>query len=342
MSKLKEIFGPLAAKATPVAFVIKGSPDPDAIASSLALLSFYQSIGGEGTIYHEDHISHSSNKMMINVLDINLAELKLEKVQEEFYVICDHADPNIGLDMAKCILHVDHHKDSAGDWDHAQEEIIELDSGSCSSIIVRLLCEEDFFANTPSAQQIATALAYGIKTDTDNLDSAREKDWDAMKTLSQYCNQDNLKKITSSRIPPQTIKVLKAALAAEKQESNWLYASAGFLQDTYRDSIALVADEMIRRQGVDHVLVYAIIEKEEGTSIQGSVRSIDAGFDMEGFVKSFSDNAGGRKYKGGFEIPLGFLATCENRELLEEITTTTVEGRINTILSTTKKKEKKA
>jgi len=338
LSKLKQVFEPIKA---PIAFVIKGSPDPDAIASSLALCSYYQALGGEGTIYYEDQVSHSTNKAMINILDINLVATKLKDIKEDFYVICDHQNPDIGLDMSKCILHIDHHKDAAGDWDHAQEEIIETDAGSCSTIITRLLGEVDFLANAKTSQQIATALSYGVKTDTDNLDSAREKDWDAMKTLSQFCNQDNLRKITSSRIPPQTIKVLKAALAAEKQNSNWLYAGVGFLQEAYRDSIALVADELIRRQGVDHVLIYAIIEKEEGSSIQGSVRSIDAGFDMDGFVRSFSENAGGRKYKGGFEIPLGFLATCENRELLEEITTSTVEGKINTILSTTSTKKEK-
>lgn len=333
---LKQIFDPAENK--PVAFIIKGSPDPDAIASSLALLTFYRSIGGDGTIYHSDAISHPANKAMINILDIQMAESSIASIAEEYYVICDHADPAVG-DL-KCLLHVDHHKIEATEEELSIPQIIEYDAGSCSSIITRLLHEEDFLSSCANAAQIATALAYGIKTDTDNLDMAREKDWDAMKVLSQYINKDDLKKIANQKISPQAAEVLKKAWACEEAAQNWLYAGVGFLQETYRDSIAQVADEMMRRQGYDCVLVYGIIEKSSGTVVEGSIRSTDAGFDTDAFVKQFSKSAGGRKYKGGFQIALDFWSDCEDRELLETFVNTTIKGKLQSILGTSKKKKK--
>lgn len=345
IKSLKEIFEPLNKAA--VAFLVKGSPDPDSIASSLALLQYYQSIGGEGAIYHEDYVSHSSNKTMINILDIKLQEKKLSEIEEAFYVVCDHTSSIIEKIKSKCILHVDHHKEHKDlEGNLAQDDcvhIVEYDAGSCSSIITRLLNEIDFFdSGEGSISQIATALMYGIRTDTDNFDSARAKDFESMKILSLYYNQDSLKKITRSRISTQTADVLKKALQSEKSEQNWLYAGVGFLQESYRDSIASAADEMIRRTGVDHVLVYAVIEKSGEALVEGSVRSVDPGFDLEGFVKHFSNNAGARKYKGGFQIPLGFWSSCPNQEMLEEFVRNTIESKLKTILGTnTKKKGKK-
>lgn len=343
---LKEIFDFCNKK--PVAFLIKGSPDPDAIACSVALLNLYQSTGGEGSIYHEDYISHSANKAMINILDIKLSETKFSEISEPYYVVVDHCTPFIDkIDPSRCILHIDHHKDSSENFIEDKikyslmTQIIEHDVGACSSIVTRLLEEVSYFSTpTTNLNQVATALVYGIRTDTDNLDIARSKDFEAMRLLSQFCDKDSLKKITRTRLSTQTAEILKRALQHEKTEQSWLYAGVGFLQETYRDSIAAVADEMMRRAGFDHVLVYAIIEKEGSVVVEGSVRSIDPGFDIESFVKNFSNNAGGRKYKGGFQIPVGFWSSCPNQEMLEEVVTSTIESRLKSILGTNKKQPK--
>jgi nanoRNase/pAp phosphatase (c-di-AMP/oligoRNAs hydrolase) len=342
---LKTIFESLDHR--PVSFLIKGAPDPDAIASTLALLSYYQSIGGDGQIYREDYISHSANKAMINILDIKIQETKFRDLNTEHYVLVDHNSPYVdGIEITKCVLHIDHHKEHKDDAKDESKlgitQVVEYDAGACSSIVTRLLDEVGFFNSThTSISQVATALMYGIKTDTDNYDAARPKDYEALKILSQYINKESLQKITKSRISTQTADVLKKALSAEKTEQNWLYAGVGFLQSTYRDSIASVADELLRRTGIDHVLVYAIIEKSGAAVVEGSVRSIDPGFDMESFVRDFSDNSGGRKYKGGFQIPLGFWSTCPNQEMLEEFVRSTLEGKLKGILGTNTKKKRK-
>ena len=341
---LRTIFEGLNNK--PVAFIIKGSPDPDAIASSLALLSYYQTLGGDGQIYHEDYISHSANKAMINILDIKVSETPFSNLNPDVYILTDHSNPNIeGIDLAKCALHVDHHKESHdGEKDKTKaqiNQIIEYDAGACSSIVTRLLNEVDYFnSGSNTISQVATALAYGIRTDTDNLDGARPKDYDALKILSQYINKENLQKITRSRISTQTADVLKKALTAEKTEQNWLYACVGFLQETYRDSIASVADELIRRSGTDCVLVYAIIEKAGELVVEGSIRSTDPGFDMDGFSRNFSTNAGGRKYKGGFNVPLGAWCSWANQEQIEEVVKTSIENRLKSVLGTNTKAKK--
>lgn len=342
MKLLKDIFSKIEQK--PVAFIIKGSPDPDAIAGSLALLCYYQALGGTGKMYYDSYVSHTNNKAMINILGIQME--KVSTFQEintkyEFYIVVDHATATVeGLDLSKCILHVDHHKEKEKDKEeslHAQcLHVIEGDAGASSTIVTRLLSEVDFFqSNHPDVERVATALMYGIRSDTDNLDGAGPKDWDAMRILAHHSSKSDIKKITKSRITAQTAEILKKALANEQEEQGWLYAGVGYLQDSYRDSIATVADELMRRSGIEHVFVYAIIEKSTGNMVvEGSVRSVDPGMDLDSFVKSFSDNAGGRKYKGGFQIPLGFWGTCPNREILSDFVQETVEAKFLSILNT--------
>lgn len=338
--KIKELFSKIDQK--PVAFIIKGSPDPDSIAGSLALLCYYQTLGGSGKLYYDSYVSHSNNKAMINILGIQME--KVSSFQDinnryDYYVVIDHATFQVeGLDPAKCILHIDHHKEKDKDESLQTKcaHIIEGDVGASSTIVTRLLNEVDFFqSGHTDVERVTTALMYGIRSDTDNLDGAGPKDWDAMRILAQFASKSDIKKITKSRITAQTAEILKKALANEQEEQGWLYAGVGFLQDSYRDSIATVADELMRRSGIEHVFVYAIIEKSAGNMVvEGSVRSVDPGMDLDAFVKTFSDNAGGRKYKGGFQVPLGFWGTCPNREILSSFVLETIESKFLSILNT--------
>lgn len=346
--KLRQIFEPL--EGSPVAFIIRGSPDPDSIASSLALLSFYQEMGGDGKLFYDSYISHSSNKAMINILGIQMERVKFSDLDSLYkhYTVVDYNNPVIdGIDCSKCILHIDHHKESSKEetktnkLHHAQ--LIDLEAGACSSIITRLLDQEEFFQKAPSSSRVATALAYGIRSDTDNLDSASPKDWDAMRTLAQFYSKDEMKQLTRARITPQTAEVLKKALLAEKEIQNWLFASVGFLQESYRDSIAVVADELMKRASISSVLVYGIIEKGDGTfMVDASVRSVDSGVDLDAFTRSFSPSAGGRKYKGGFQIPLEFWSNCPISEMLEAFVSATIESKFQSIIGTTRKIRKES
>lgn len=333
MGKLREILE--SADQEDIAFIIKGSPDPDAIGSSFALLNYYKTLGGSGKIYHSSPVSHSSNKAMINLLDIQMIEYgDVDQITENNYVIVDYSDPLIqGIECTRCLLHIDHHVNK--EEVKVKNQIVDISVGSCATIITNLLKEEEYFVkDNTNVKVVATALSYGIKTDTDNLETARPKDWLAMSVLSQNHNPELLSKLNTVKITTQTASVLKRALKLEKQEQDWLYSGVGFLKEDYRDSIAIVADELLRRQGIQNVLVYAIIESEKGMRVEGSIRSGDPTFDLDSFSKSFSNEAGGRKYKGGFKIDLGFWASCHNRELLEELVKETVEGRLVSTLGT--------
>lgn len=330
-------------KGVRIGVIIKGSPDPDSIASGWAIGNFAEFLGCEYKMYHEEPVSHTSNKTMINVLGIQMERIDFKDLDSmvDKYLVVDFNDPVMhGIAYEKCILHIDHHKEPKDKEKKSNgkkpfEQIIELDVGSCSTIITKLLNAEGFFESEhASVAGIATALAYGVKSDTDNLDNGFTKDWDAMKVLSAYYNKDALKRITSQRITPQTAEVLKKALSTEKVEQNWLYAGVGFLQESYRDSLASVADELMRRSGIDCVLLYAIIEKGNEYMVDASVRTSDSGLDLDDFTKKFSQLSGGRKYKGGFQIPLHFWSSCPDKRLLEEFVSSTIEGKFMQIVKT--------
>jgi nanoRNase/pAp phosphatase (c-di-AMP/oligoRNAs hydrolase) len=87
-----------------------------------------------------------------------------------------------------------------------------------------------------------------------------------------------------------------------------------------RDGIGQCADYLLHREGIETVVVYGVV----GNSfIDGSLRTKSHTLDPDKWIKDvFGKNedgkwyGGGRKDKGGFQIPLAVFAKCRDRELL--------------------------
>ncbi|HEO65098.1 MAG TPA: hypothetical protein ENI73_04420, partial [Spirochaetes bacterium] len=115
-SKMEEFYSTLKkAENQSVLVVIKGYPDPDSIASSLA----FQFIGGfygiESTILHFDEISHQENKALVKKLGIELVQYEdgFDFSSYKYLVFNDTQTTNLPIALPEEILPlilVDHHK----------------------------------------------------------------------------------------------------------------------------------------------------------------------------------------------------------------------------------------
>ena len=86
------------------------------------------------------------------------------------------------------------------------------------------------------------------------------------------------------------------------------------------DGIGQCADYLLHREGIETVFVYGVI----GNSfIDGSLRTKSHTLDPDKWIKNVFGKdqddkwyGGGRKDKGGFQIPLGVFSKCTDKELL--------------------------
>ena len=99
-----------------------------------------------------------------------------------------------------------------------------------------------------------------------------------------------------------------------------MFAGVGYVREEDRDGIGQCADYLLHREGIDTVIVYGVVGNEW---IDGSLRTRSHTLDPDRWIKDvFGQDkngqfyGGGRKDKGGFQIPLGVFANVSDKELL--------------------------
>jgi len=171
---------------------------------------------------------------------------------------------------------------------------------------------------------------HGIRSDTDNFLFAREPDFEAAGYISQFCDRDLLREISVQNLTSGTMEVLRRALDSKDIIDNYMVAGVGLVRPQDRDGIPQAADYLIRREGVDTVIVFGIVGEQV---IDGSLRTLSKTLDPDKWLKDLlgSDTegrfyGGGRHDKGGFQVPVGMFAFCDDRDLLWEVAEKTIKG----------------
>jgi nanoRNase/pAp phosphatase (c-di-AMP/oligoRNAs hydrolase) len=114
-------------------------------------------------------------------------------------------------------------------------------------------------------------------------------------------------------------------------EGTWAFAGVGQVRAQDRDAIGQAADFLVRRDGIRTVVTYGIVDGW----IDGSLRTTDPSLDPAVWLReAFGVGplglpyGGGRRGKGGFQIPLGPLSNCPNPRALWRVCKEMVEHTI--------------
>lgn len=304
---------------------IKGYPDPDNIASSLALQWMAKHFEIQSTIIHFEEISHHENRALVKKLDLELEEWREGFDFSEYAYFAVNDSQNIELPIklppnCELLVFVDHHK-ALGTIKGQFIDIRET-SGSTSAIYAEyLMCGPlKFLGDSAEETKIATALMHGIRTDTDNFVNATAIDYQASEFLAKVVDRDLLALISRQSIPAKTMDLTQIALQRKDIRGTFMFAGVGYVREEDRDGIGQCADYLLHREGIETVVVYGIV----GNSfIDGSLRTKSHTLDPDKWLKDvFGQDksgvyyGGGRKDKGGFQIPLGVFDKCSDKELL--------------------------
>lgn len=315
-----------AARGKHLLIALKGHPDPDGIASALAQAHIAQRLGvGKTTIAYCHELSHRENRALVKLLNVELKKLKnVNDLAEpaDFVGLVDahDVDPDMaGVAQIEPLTIVDHHRAHAPP--RARFVDMRNDVGATATIFVEYLQELcPLSAESDDDRRVATALMHGLATDTDDFSLARATDFRAAAQLSEICDRDLLEDLSRRLIAPSAMDVIARALAALVVRRNFAMSGVGFVSESERDTIAQAADFLIRREDIDTVVVYGIVGDR---FIEGSLRthspSVDPAVWLEqafGHDERGKAYGGGRRDKGGFRIPIGFLGRATDRAQL--------------------------
>jgi nanoRNase/pAp phosphatase (c-di-AMP/oligoRNAs hydrolase) len=170
-------------------------------------------------------------------------------------------------------------------------------------------------AEVPIDMPLATALLYGIGSDTQDLGrEAAAPDIDAYTTLYPVANTRMLSRIRSAPVPRAYFRVLNKALVSARVYGNVIVADLGKID--HPDMIGEVADLLLRAEGAAWALCHGVFSEQLLLSLRGS-EGDTAGEVMARIVRG-KGTGGGHNTLAGGQIPLAD-ASREVRAELEKV-----------------------
>lgn len=280
-------------------------PDPDTIASALALTWLLQELEGlEPDIGYGGIIGRAENKAMIKVLGIKLRRTTKEDFAKYDLVALLDTQPEVGnhsipLSRPPDIV-FDHHfpRELAGPVPAYFD--VGGEYGATSTKVVELVLASGL---TPTTQ-VATALFYGVKSDTRNLArQASSADLTAYLYLLPLVDTVLLSEIEHPQVPLDYFRVFNKAIMRAKIYGNILVADLGVVYTP--DLCAEVADRMLQVEDIKHAVATGWYEEALFLSLRTRSRSRNAGRILHGIVGDLRiGTAGGHGPMAGARIPL--------------------------------------
>jgi nanoRNase/pAp phosphatase (c-di-AMP/oligoRNAs hydrolase) len=309
--------------------LLTGYPDPDNIASGLALQYLARQHGVESRLLSFHEVSHQENQALVTKLELDLwlydGRCDLEPYTLYAFVDSSRTDTPIQDLLAKkgFLAFVDHHKKAA----EIAAEFVDVreEAGSTAGIFaeyVRHAHPEGLNPNHPEHVKLATALMHGIRSDTRLLLEASQSDFLGAAYLWPAVDQALLRKISAQSLSPAVMDMIQAALERRRIYDNFLVSDVGFVRKEHRDGIPQAADFLLTRAGIDTVLVFGVVD---GKTVEGSLRTRSDTVNPDAFLKKAFGideergshfGGGNTRNKGGFQIPIGFLASHKDRDQL--------------------------
>ncbi len=335
VQQLSEILSSVAGSS--VLVLLQGHPDPDAIASALAHQRICLSFGVEATIAHVLPVSHRENRALIKVLGIELRQVSAASDLADFQYLslvdAVACDGSIELPSTLQLLTVvDHHRSSVRP--QARFVDVRTDYGSTCTMYAEYLQGglSPLTGTVREDARVATALLFGIQTDTDDFSLASVVDFTAAAYLRGFADTDALRRIGRRMISADAMDVVGRALGNLTVARDFALAGVGHIAVGHRDAIAQAADYIVAREDLDTAIVFGIV----GDRIDGSLRTNSPSVDPSALLESaFGTDSSGRPYgggradKGGFQIPLGVLAEGSDKAAVWRIAEEVVRMRLS-------------
>jgi nanoRNase/pAp phosphatase (c-di-AMP/oligoRNAs hydrolase) len=283
-----------------ILILMQDDPDPDAIASALALKTLLGRSRPAAPICTFGSITRPENVAMCRILDIDVEQIGAEAVARFDRVAMVDVQPSfLEEPLHRVDLVIDHHP--AERPVRARIKDVRPSYGATSTILVEYLRA----AEVKITQRLATALLYGIKSDTLGLERGGTRaDLDAFAYLYLLANHNALRRIERPDLSDTALDVLAQGLS-ERQIVNGVFFSHLGDVDT-ADQIPVFADFGLQAEGVEWSVVSGVVDGQVHISVRnvGHVRS--AG---EVTRVAFSDlgSAGGHRTMAKAVLPVRAL-----------------------------------
>ena len=280
-----------------VLILLHNDPDPDALASGLALRNLLHRTKATAIIGAFHGVTRPENLRMANLLDIQVEALTAESLAEFDRIATVDVQPHyFGGLLNRVDLVVDHHPEREGYT--AIFKDIRADFGSTATILTEHLRAVD----VNISERTATAMLYAIKSDTLFLSRHTNRtDLEAFTFLYPLADAALVRKMEGSEITLERLESVTRAVQSGRLEDQVFAAHIG--EAAREDLVPYVADFLLQLEGVKWSIVSGTVDAHMVISVRNLGYSRNAG---EFVRKWFNDigSAGGHRAMAKAVVPL--------------------------------------
>ncbi len=273
-----------------------GDPDPDAIGASLGLAAIWHSVGVKPALRYSGEIQRYQNRVLMQYLEEPFAELSDGELEASDCLAVVDCQPGFWKHHPPAAhIVIDHHPlrpDTVAPFVDVRSH------GSTCSMMTDYLVE----AGLPIDRKLATALLYGVSTDTDDLKrNVSSLDLFAYEELQPKSDRHFLIRLQKSQVPMNLLDWIAWGLSHRVVYNDCILIHFGVVPTP--DILVQTADLALLTCGI-HWTVCAgvhddrliVVFRSDGHHIDVGKRATSA------FAKDGS--AGGHRTMGRAEIPL--------------------------------------
>lgn len=246
--------------------VLHDNPDPDALASGMALKALCeQHFDLQVTVTYGGLINRAENKAMVQELEIEIVPFDSIDVKSFDRIATVDTQPGRGNNAlpkkAHCHVVFDHHASS----NSGKSDLIVYNRkiGATVTLLGELLLE----SGLEIKPYLATAVVYAIRTETQELRrEATKRDISVYLKLYPLCSLKKLGLIAQPTLPHEYFEMLLIALQKAQIFRQILYVPIGEVDSP--EIVAEMADFFLRRERVTWVLVTGLYESSMYLSLR--------------------------------------------------------------------------
>ena len=275
--------------------------DPDSMACAMALKRLFWRKIKKTHIYHINVINRADNLAMIRLLKLDHRHIRTMNSAEitKWAIVDSQPHHSEQFSKFKFDIIVDHHPVNQGSTGRFVD--IRDDYGATSTIFTEYLRA----AGIKPSPRLATALFYGIKTDTDDfIRNSTPNDINAFRYLYKFANINIIKKIESSGMTRETLSSFRIAI----ENLTFIHDISFIYMDKVEspDILVMIADFFLKMGESTWTVVTGIYNQRLIIIIRNAGFRLDAGKKVEKLFGAYG-SAGGHKSAARVEIPLKTL-----------------------------------
>lgn len=291
------------------------NPDPDTIASAAALrLLLEKTRGVESEVVYSGIIGRAENRAMVELLHLPMKHFSQVDLSEYGHIALIDAQPATGNNVFPedrvIDIVIDHHPLRAATT-RARFYDVRPELGASATLLTQYLRSVEI----EIPQDLATALLYGIRSETQDLGrEVADEDLEVYQYLFPRSDAGKLAAISRPQLPRSYYAQLAVALDSIEVGSH--IAICGLRDVLDPDFVPEMSDLTIRMEGMLWSLAYGSYNERLYLSIRSSDSNANAGAVMQGILSGIG-RGGGHGMRAGGNIDLRHSLPL--RELEQEI-----------------------